>query len=405
MPNGFRKVQHSDLPQSDLPQSDLPQSDLPQSDLPQATRHLHAAQFAARRAAGRLAIAAGAALGLVLLAALLQPPPLFVALILAAAVPPALDAARQGLRLRQALRAGTRALARLTQAAVRAERAIADAQAENAAKSRFLAEMSHELRTPLNAVIGFSEMMADEVLGAHAVATYGDYARDIHSSGRHLLALADDILDVARIETGHRTLLETAVGLDALAADCAHMMRLSAHGKAMRLAVVASPAAPRLWADERALRQITLNLLANAVKFTPAGGTVCLHVGTSETGAPFLAIEDTGPGIGAAELPLKLSAHNRESRLDLATGRGAGLGLAIARGLAALHGARLTLEARPAGGTRAQVTFPPSRALPAGEAERVGELAPGEHTREQHTSEDGSPQAPGRVAHLAPAAE
>lgn len=384
MPNGFRPVR----------QSDMPQSDIPQSDLPQATRHLHAAHRAARRAAGRLAIAAGAALALVLLAAFLQPPPLFLALVLAAALVPALDAARQGLRLHQALRAGARALATVTQAAVRAERAIADAQAENAAKSRFLAEMSHELRTPLNAVIGFSEMMADEVLGPHAVATYGDYARDIHSSGRHLLALADDILDVARIETGHRTLLETAVCLDALAADCAHMMRLSAHGKAMRLAVVAAPAAPRLWADERALRQITLNLLANAVKFTPAGGTVSLHVGTSETGAPFLAIEDTGPGIGAAELPLKLSAHNRESRLDLATGRGAGLGLAIARGLAALHGASLTLEARPAGGTRAQVIFPPSRALPA------GQLMPGEHAPEEDFS-----LSPLRAVHLAPAAE
>lgn len=379
MPNGFHAVRHSDISPFGIAQ---------------ASRHLQAAHRAARQAGGRLAIAAGASLALVLLAALLQPPPLFLALVLVAAVAAALDAARQGLRLHQALRAGTRALATLTQTTARAERAIADAQAENAAKSRFLAEMSHELRTPLNAVIGFSEMMADEVLGPHAVATYGDYARDIHSSGRHLLALADDILDVARIETGHRTLLETAVSLDALAADCAHMMRLSAHGKAMRLALVAAPAAPRLWADERALRQITLNLLANAVKFTPAGGTVSLHVGTSETGAPFLAIEDTGPGIGAAELPLKLTAHNRESRLDLATGRGAGLGLAIARGLAALHGARLTLEPRPAGGTRAQVTFPPSRALPA------GELMPGEHP-----SDEAMTPSHWRAACLAAAAE
>ncbi|MFG1464428.1 ATP-binding protein [Xanthobacter sp. DSM 24535] len=343
-PTGFRKVQH---------------------DMPQAARDLQAAQRGARRAAWRLAAAGAAALVLAVLAAFLQP----AALFLAAAALPALYAARQALRLRLMLRAGARALAVLEETVAQAERAIADAHAESAAKSRFLAEMSHELRTPLNAVIGFSEMMADEVLGAHAVATYGDYARDIHTSGRHLLALADDILDVARIETGHRTLLETAVCLDALAADCAHMMRLSAHGKAMRLALVVPPSAPRLWADERALRQITLNLLANAVKFTPPGGVVNLHVGVGETGAPFLAIEDTGPGIGASELPLKLSAHNRESRLDLATGRGAGLGLAIARGLAALHGASLSLERRPAGGTRAQVTFPPSRALPAAQEE------------------------------------
>ncbi|MFG1429015.1 sensor histidine kinase [Roseixanthobacter glucoisosaccharinicivorans] len=371
-------------------------------DLPRAAGHLQAAHRAARRAAGRLAIAGAAALAVLLLAVLLQPSPLVRTLLLLVALGLALDAVRQGLRLHQALRAGTRALARLTQSAARAARAIAEAQAENAAKSRFLAEMSHELRTPLNAVIGFSEMMAEEVLGPHAVAAYGDYARDIHSSGRHLLALADDILDVARIETGHRTLLETAVSLDALAADCAHMMRLSAHGKAMRLAVVASPNAPRLWADERALRQITLNLLANAVKFTPAGGTVSLHVGLSETGAPFLAIEDTGPGIGAAELPLKLEAHNRESRLDLATGRGAGLGLAIARGLAALHGARLTLEPRPAGGTRAQVTFPPSRALPAGEPETAGEQM-GAHARARHPSDEDVPPSSRRTTRLAAA--
>lgn len=242
--------------------------------------------------------------------------------------------------------------------------ALRQAEGENAAKSRFLAEMSHELRTPLNSVIGFSEMMADEVLGPHTVPAYQGYARDIHTSGRHLLALADDILDLARIETGHRTLLETAVSLGPLMQDCAHMMRLAAAERGVALAFGEEDSAPRLWADERAMRQITLNLLTNAVKFTPAGGEVRLTAGVLPAGEPFIRVEDTGPGIGDAELPLTGAARSRESTTDPVSGRGAGLGLAIARGLADLHGARLALTRRPEGGTRAQIAFPASRRLP-----------------------------------------
>ncbi len=245
---------------------------------------------------------------------------------------------------------------------------VARSEAESAAKSRFLAEMSHELRTPLNAVIGFSEMMSHEVFGPHSVPTYGDYARDIHASGRHLLALADDILDLARIETGHRALLETAVPLADLAKDCAHMMRLAAAGRAINLVCAPQSDAPRVWADERALRQMVLNLLTNAVKFTPQGGEVRLIVGADEYGAPFMAVEDTGPGLGEAELPLDLSARHRESTLDPTTGRGAGLGLTIVQGLAHLHEACLTLASRPGGGTRASIVFPITRVLAPAEA-------------------------------------
>ncbi|WP_127089213.1 sensor histidine kinase [Aquabacter cavernae] len=253
----------------------------------------------------------------------------------------------------------------VAQAQLRAqEDALARAEEENAAKSRFLAEMSHELRTPLNAVIGFSEMMAHEVFGPHTVSTYGEYARDIHTSGRHLLALADDILDLARIETGHRALLETAVSLPDLAGDCTHMMRLSAAARSVTLTCAPGETPLRLWADERALRQMVLNLLGNAIKFTPHGGEVHISTGLDGRGAPYLEVTDTGPGIGEAELPLDLAARHRESTLDPTTGRGAGLGLTIVRALAGLHGAELTLSARPEGGTRASVTFPAARLLP-----------------------------------------
>ncbi|MGU3494745.1 sensor histidine kinase [Xanthobacteraceae bacterium A53D] len=260
-----------------------------------------------------------------------------------------------------------RSLARLTDArrqeAEVAAAHLAAAMAESQAKSKFLAEMSHELRTPLNAVIGFAEVMSQEVLGPHQVPAYRDYAQDIHASGRHLLALADDIIDLARIESGHRQLVETAVDLGALAQDCGHMMRLAASARAIAL-VVEEKAAPRLWADERAVRQMALNLISNAVKFTPEGGTVRLVVDCGSDGAPRLRVEDTGPGMGDAELPLSPAPHNRESRLDPVSGRGAGLGLAIVLGLAGLHGARLDLADRAGGGTRATLGFPAARRLP-----------------------------------------
>lgn len=245
--------------------------------------------------------------------------------------------------------------------ALAAEAESRRAVAESLAKSRFLAEMSHELRTPLNTVMGFSEMMAEEVLGPHRVPAYAGYARDIHGAGRHLLALADDLLDLARIESGHRTLVETPVRLDALAGDCLAMMRPLAAERRLRLSLERL-GMPRLWGDERAIRQIALNLLANAVKFTPIEGQVRLVAAVDATGGAVLIVEDSGPGIADGELPLGV-AHARESRLDLATGRGAGLGLAIARGLAALHGGELELARRAGGGTRARVTFPPARTL------------------------------------------
>ncbi|MFG1360306.1 sensor histidine kinase [Xanthobacter pseudotagetidis] len=240
-----------------------------------------------------------------------------------------------------------------------AEAACRRAEAESAAKSRFLAEMSHELRTPLNTVMGFSEMMAQEVLGPHRIPAYGGYARDILASARHLLALADDLLDLARIESGHRVLLETAVRLDLLARETLAMMAPEA--KRRGLALHAEGAPLRLWADERALRQMLLNLMGNAVKFTPAGGEVRL-LWELRDGAPAIRVEDTGRGLAECELPLE-DARHRESRVDLSSGRGAGLGLAIVEGLAALHGGSLALTRRAGGGTRASLVLPAGRVL------------------------------------------
>ncbi|MFG1391898.1 sensor histidine kinase [Xanthobacter agilis] len=258
-------------------------------------------------------------------------------------------------------RAGAALEARLAAA----EAARVQAEADNLAKSRFLAEMSHELRTPLNTVMGFSEMMADEVLGPHKVPAYGGYARDILASGRHLLALADDLLDLARIESGHRVLLETPVHLERLGQDCLAMLKPDAAARRLVLRQEGNVSGgTRLWGDERAVRQMVLNLLANAVKFTPVGGEVRLVTGLDASGAPFLSVEDTGAGVSERELPLE-DARHRESRLDVKSGRGAGLGLAIVRALATLHGGELSLTRRASGGTSARVSFPKSRALQA----------------------------------------
>lgn len=235
------------------------------------------------------------------------------------------------------------------------------AEAESQSKSSFLAEMSHELRTPLNTVMGFSEMMAQEVLGPHSMPAYTGYARDIHASGRHLLSLADDLLDLARIESGHRILLETPVRLDHLGHDCLTMMQPEAVRRQLHLTPALEEV--QIWGDERALRQIALNLLTNAVKFTPSGGEVRLEAGIGPDGVPHLAVADTGPGISTGELPLE-TAHHRDSRLDVTTGRGAGLGLAIVRGLAQLHGGDFALLRRVGGGTRACVRLPASRLMP-----------------------------------------
>ncbi|TIW34472.1 MAG: sensor histidine kinase, partial [Mesorhizobium sp.] len=145
------------------------------------------------------------------------------------------------------------------------------AEDANLAKSRFLASMSHELRTPLNAILGFSEVMANEVLGPMSNPTYRDYARDVHDSGQHLLDLINEILDLSRIEAGRYQLNEEPMMLLSVVEDCCHMMELKARNKDIRIVQDFESALPRLFADERAVRQIALNLLSNAIKFTGTG--------------------------------------------------------------------------------------------------------------------------------------
>ncbi len=237
------------------------------------------------------------------------------------------------------------------------------AEEANLAKSRFLASMSHELRTPLNAILGFSEVMAKEVLGPMGNPTYRDYAHDVHGSGQHLLDLINEILDLSRIEAGRYQLNEEPVQLLHIAEDCCHMMELRARNKDIRIVQDFEATLPRLFADERAVRQIVLNLLSNAIKFTPTGGEVRVRVGWTAGAGQYVSVRDNGPGIPADEIPVVLSAFGQGSIAIKSAEQGTGLGLPIVQGLIAMHGGEFQLESKLREGTEAIAIFPPTRVM------------------------------------------
>jgi len=253
----------------------------------------------------------------------------------------------------------------LEQAKLISDDARRRAEGSNIAKSQFLAQMSHELRTPLNAILGFSEVMKTEVFGPHAVAAYKDYSNDIHNSGQHLLNLINEILDLSRIEAGRYELSEESVSLTNVVEDCHHLLTLRAKNRGVTIHEVFEPELPRLWADERALRQVCLNFLSNAIKFTPSGGEVWLKVGWTASGGQYMSIKDTGPGIPEEEIPIVLSKFGQGSNAIKSAEQGTGLGLPIAMNLIELHGGTFTLKSKVRIGTELIATFPPERVMAA----------------------------------------
>lgn len=252
-------------------------------------------------------------------------------------------------------------IAELEQARAHSDEARRRAEELNLAKSRFLATMSHELRTPLNAILGFSEVLEAEILGAHHVPAYRDYAHDIHKSGQHLLDLINEILDLSRIEAGRYDLNEAEMRLDATIAECAHLIERRAQDKSIAMLLMIEPAMPMVQADERAIRQIALNLLSNAIKFTPEGGEVMIRTGMTEDGRPYVQVNDTGPGIPAHEIPIIMDNFGRGSLAVKLAEQGTGLGLPIVRGLVAMHGGEFKIQSREGEGTSVTVTLPKER--------------------------------------------
>jgi two-component system cell cycle sensor histidine kinase PleC len=253
----------------------------------------------------------------------------------------------------------------LEQAKAISDEARHRAESANVAKSRFLAQMSHELRTPLNAILGFSEVMKSEIFGAHAVPVYKEYSADIHNSGVHLLNLINEILDLSRIEAGRYELNEEAVSLVNVVADCHHLMKLRASSRVITIHEVFEHGMPRIWGDERAIRQIVLNLLSNSIKFTPQGGEIWLKVGWTASGGQYLSVKDTGSGIPEDEIPIVLASFGQGSNSIKSAEQGAGLGLPIAKSLIDMHGGTFTLKSKLRIGTEVIVTFPPERVMSA----------------------------------------
>jgi two-component system cell cycle sensor histidine kinase PleC len=262
------------------------------------------------------------------------------------------------------LRAQTDALiAELEQAKAISDEARRRAEEANVAKSRFLATMSHELRTPLNAILGFSEVMKSELMGPMHNEQYKEYCGNIHDSGRHLLHLINEILDLSRIEAGRYELNEEPVRLLDIADDCMRLLKLRAESKGLELIEDAPDDLPQIWADERALRQITLNLLSNALKFTPRGGRIVLKVANLPDGGQLLSVKDNGPGIPEEELPKVMQAFGQGSLAQRTAEGGTGLGLSIVQNLVELHGGKFELKSELRKGTEAIVTLPKKRIL------------------------------------------
>jgi two-component system cell cycle sensor histidine kinase PleC len=253
-------------------------------------------------------------------------------------------------------------------AEIEEEKSISDearrrAEAANVAKSRFLATMSHELRTPLNAILGFSEVMKAEVLGPMHNELYKEYAGNIHDSGRHLLQLINEILDLSRIEAGRYELHEEPVRLTDVVEDCLRLLNLRAESKGLQVVREFPHSLEQMWADERAIRQICLNLMSNALKFTPRGGRITLSVSTPPEGGQMLVVKDTGPGIPKEEIPRVMQAFGQGSLAHQTAEGGTGLGLPIVQNLVSLHGGRFELRSELRKGTEAVVILPKSRVL------------------------------------------
>ena len=242
-----------------------------------------------------------------------------------------------------------------------------EAEAANRSKSSFLAHMSHELRTPLNAIIGFSEVMAEQTLGPIDHPQYREYVRHIHASGAHLLSLINDLLDLSKIEAGKLELWEETVELPPVFERCRVFVAESAEHKDVALSIGAADDLPLLRCDRRKLKQVLVNLLANAVKFTPAGGRIVLEAESDGAHGVLIRVIDNGVGIAPHELEKVMAPFGQSRQAMVRAHEGTGLGLPLSKALVELHGGKLSLESRQGEGTTARLHLP-GRAVARGAA-------------------------------------
>jgi PAS domain S-box-containing protein len=244
----------------------------------------------------------------------------------------------------------------LTEARTQAERA-------SSSKTEFLARVSHEIRTPLNAIIGFSELMMDEKFGPIGNERYKDYLRDINKSGNHVLDLVNDLLDITKIEAGQQEMSYEAVSLNEALSEAVAMMQPQANRERVIIRSSFASRLPEVVADLRSIRQIALNLLSNAIRYTPAGGQVIVSTAYEISGDIVMRVRDTGIGMAAAEIEQALKPFKQINALKRPRGDGTGLGLPLTKAMVEANRARFAIHSAPGEGTLVEVTFPSTRVL------------------------------------------
>jgi two-component system, cell cycle sensor histidine kinase PleC len=249
------------------------------------------------------------------------------------------------------------------------------AEVANHSKTEFLANMSHELRTPLNAIIGFSQLMADEVLGPLGNAKYTGYARDICNSAEHLLGIINDILDVSKLEAGKLDIEEELIDVAQIVRNLLHFVAERASALEVAIETEIARELPRLLGDARKLKQILLNLVTNALKFSHPGSSITIRVSEVE-GAITIEVVDHGIGMDEAELATAVTRFGQVASTWNRKHAGTGLGLPLAIGLVELHGGRLDIRSRKGEGTTVTVSFPAYRSATSVHAQRAERQSP-----------------------------
>ena len=230
-------------------------------------------------------------------------------------------------------------------------------------KTDFLAKISHEIRTPLNAIIGFSEIMLEERFGKIAIDRYREYLRDINRSGSHVLELVNDLLDISKIEAGKLELDFSEVKLNDIIAEGVALTQPQANRDHIIIRTSLSGAVPPVVADPRSVRQIILNLVSNAIKYTKSGGQVIVSTVFEETGEVVLRVRDTGIGMSESEITTALMPFRRVQTIAHHQGEGTGLGLPLTKALVEANRAQFSIESTPGEGTLVEIYFPSTRVL------------------------------------------
>ncbi|MEE9317442.1 MAG: PAS domain-containing sensor histidine kinase [Rhodospirillales bacterium] len=255
-----------------------------------------------------------------------------------------------------------------------ARTALAEVELASRAKSDFLALMSHELRTPLNSILGFAEIIREQMFGAVGSDRYVSYARDISESGEHLLGVVNDILDLSKVEAGRMELHEETVDLLAVIQEATTLVQERATDKGLTLRASMPQSLPFLNADERLVKQMLINLLSNAVNFTPGGGWVAVTAERSRKGGITLAVADSGIGIEPEDLPRVLMPFHAKNEPLAQKSHGTGLGLPLVKSLIELHGGEFHIKSTPKVGTTVVLSFPRDRVIEGG-LKVLGEIA------------------------------